>query len=51
VADAIVKLFATPAGQRPDRVVVDALTGGPVKALNEQYTALRHEMLAAFGMA
>jgi NAD(P)-dependent dehydrogenase (short-subunit alcohol dehydrogenase family) len=51
VADAIVKLFATPAGQRPERVVVDALTGGPVKMLNEQYTKLRHEMMVGFGMA
>jgi len=51
VADAIVGIFATPAGQRPARVLVDALTGGPVQALNEAHEKLRHEMLAAFGLA
>lgn len=51
VADAIVRIFATPAGQRPARVLVDALTGGPVKALNEHHEKLRHEMMAAFGLA
>jgi NAD(P)-dependent dehydrogenase (short-subunit alcohol dehydrogenase family) len=51
VADAIVEIFATPAGQRPARVLVDALTGGPVRALNEHHEKLRHEMMASFGLA
>ncbi len=51
VADAIAKLVGTPAGKRPDRVVVDNLSGAPIKAINEHYGPQRHALMAAFGMA
>lgn len=51
VADALKNLIAMPAGKRPDRVVVDNLSGAPIKAMNESYLKTRKEMLAAFGLA
>jgi len=51
VADAIHRLLHTAAGQRPDRVVVDDMTGAPVKALNEYYGPKRLELMTMFGMA
>jgi len=51
VADAVKKLIDTPAGQRPLRVVVDKLTGDPLRALNEVYPQHRQALAAAFGMA
>jgi NAD(P)-dependent dehydrogenase (short-subunit alcohol dehydrogenase family) len=51
VADAVKKLVETPAGQRPLRVVVDKLTGDPLRALNELYPQHRQTLAAAFGMA
>ena len=51
VADAVRKLIDTPAGQRPARVVVDKLTGDPVRTLNEVHIAQRLALLSAFGMA
>jgi NAD(P)-dependent dehydrogenase (short-subunit alcohol dehydrogenase family) len=50
VADAVKKLVDTPAGQRPDRVVVDDLTGDPVRALNEVHGTQRQALKVAFGM-
>lgn len=51
VADAIVEVVQTPSGKRPARVVVDKLTGAPIKAMNEEYLKHRQELLAAFGLA
>ncbi len=51
VADAILDVVKMPAGKRPARVVVDKLTGAPIKALNEEYLNHRRELLAAFGLA
>lgn len=51
VADAVKKLIDTPAGQRPGRVVVDSLTGDPVRALNTAHGEHRQTLLTAFGMA
>ena len=50
VADAVKKLVETPAGQRPLRVVVDKLTGDPLRALNEFYPQHRQTLAGAFGM-
>ena len=50
VADAILAVVQTPAGQRPGRVVVDELTGGPIRAMNEEYLKHHQAMRAAFGM-
>jgi NAD(P)-dependent dehydrogenase (short-subunit alcohol dehydrogenase family) len=51
VADAIKKLVDMPAGQRPARIVVDQLTGEPVRALNDAHTTHRLSLMKAFGMA
>lgn len=51
VADAVKKLIDTPAGKRPNRVVVDNLSGDPVRALNAVYDKHRHDIMVAFGMA
>jgi len=51
VADAVAKLVATPAGQRPDRVVVDNLTGNPIRAVNEAHVTQRRALMTAFGMS
>lgn len=51
VADAILNLVKMPAGKRPMRVVVDNLSGGPIKAMNEEYFGHRQGILAAFGLA
>ena len=50
VADAVKKLIDTPTGQRPLRVVVDKLTGDPLRALNELYPPHRQTLATAFGM-
>ena len=50
VADAIVKLVETPAGQRPARVRVDA-SGEPFTAqLNDVHAAVQRQLLQAMGM-
>lgn len=51
VADAVKKLIDTPAGKRPNRVVVDNISGDPVRALNAVYDKHRHDIMVAFGMA
>src|SRR6185295_19066366 len=51
VADAVKALVDMPAGKRPDRVVVDKATGGPVRAVNESHTEQRQALKTAFGMA
>ncbi len=51
VADAVKKLVDTPTGKRPARVVVDNLTGEPVRALNTWHDTHRQTLMAAFGMA
>jgi NAD(P)-dependent dehydrogenase (short-subunit alcohol dehydrogenase family) len=51
VADAVKKIVDTPAGKRPARVVVDNLSGDPVRALNVNYEKHRHDIMVAFGMA
>lgn len=51
VADAVKKLIETPAGKRPNRVVVDNISGDPVRALNAVYDKHRHDIMVAFGMA
>jgi NAD(P)-dependent dehydrogenase (short-subunit alcohol dehydrogenase family) len=51
VADAILEVLKAPAGKRPARVVVDNLSGGPIKALNVDYGKHRQDILTAFGLA
>ena len=51
VADAILAVVQTPAGKRPARVVVDTLTGGPIKAINEEYLKHRQDTLVMYGLA
>ena len=51
VADAVKELVDAPAGKRPARVVVDNLSGDPVRALNVVYEKHRHDLMVAFGMA
>jgi len=50
VADAIVKLVETPAGQRPARVPVDAMKGPLVPRLNEAHAQAQRELLQGMGM-
>jgi NAD(P)-dependent dehydrogenase (short-subunit alcohol dehydrogenase family) len=52
VADAVLKLIETPAGQRPLRTVVDPLTGGEGPAvMNKTSDQVQEQMLSAFGLA
>lgn len=50
IADAIAELIATPAGQRPPRVVVDQLTGPMVEAVNEFMQNLQNQLIAGIQM-
>ena len=51
VADAILTLIETPAGQRPLRTVVDPMTGGEAASVINQTTdQIQSQLLAAFGM-
>ncbi|MEL6803464.1 MAG: SDR family oxidoreductase [Bacteroidota bacterium] len=51
VADAIVKLIDTPAGQRPMRTVVDNMgMGTHIAPYNEQLSQIHHGLYNAFGM-
>lgn len=50
VADAIVKLIETPAGQRPARVAVDAMKGPLVPRLNDAHAQAQRELLQGMGM-
>jgi NADP-dependent 3-hydroxy acid dehydrogenase YdfG len=50
VADAIVKLIETPAGERPARVSVDAMNGPFVPRLNEAHAQVQRELLQMMGM-
>ena len=51
VADAIHRVLHTAQGQRPNRVVIDDMTGAPVKALNDFYDPKRLELMTMFGLA
>jgi NAD(P)-dependent dehydrogenase (short-subunit alcohol dehydrogenase family) len=52
VADAIVKLVDTPAGQRPFRTVVDKLgMGDPIEGYNDHLAKVTTGVYTAFGMA
>jgi NADP-dependent 3-hydroxy acid dehydrogenase YdfG len=50
VADAIVRLIETPAGQRPARVAVDASKSPLVPRLNEAHAQVQRELLQMMGM-
>jgi NADP-dependent 3-hydroxy acid dehydrogenase YdfG len=50
VADAIVKLIETPAGQRPARIAVDAMKSPLVPRLNEAHAQAQRELLQGMGM-
>ncbi|HEY8377403.1 MAG TPA: SDR family oxidoreductase [Nannocystis sp.] len=50
VADAVVRLVESPAGSRPDRVVVDPMTGQAVESLNQAHRAVQKALLAGMGM-
>lgn len=51
VADAIVKLIETPAGQRPFRTIVDKMgMGDAIQPYNEQLEKLSSAIYAAFGI-
>jgi hypothetical protein len=43
-------LVESPAGSRPDRVVVDKLTPHGVVALNRAHSEVQENMLASMGM-
>jgi NAD(P)-dependent dehydrogenase (short-subunit alcohol dehydrogenase family) len=52
VADAVLKLIETPAGQRPLRTVVDPLTGGEAPSVvNKTSDQVQEQLLSAFGLA
>ena len=52
VADAVAKLIATPAGERPFRTVVDNLgMGDAIEPYNHQAEAVTATIYEAFGMA
>jgi NAD(P)-dependent dehydrogenase (short-subunit alcohol dehydrogenase family) len=52
VADAIVRLVETPAGQRPFRTVVDKLgMGDPIEGYNDHLAKVTDGVYNAFGMA
>lgn len=51
VADAIVKVIDTPAGQRPFRTIVDKMgMGGAIQPYNEQLEKLTASIYSAFGI-
>lgn len=50
VADALVALVETPAGQRPARLYVDATNGAFVPQLNEAHAQVQRQLLTAAGM-
>jgi NADP-dependent 3-hydroxy acid dehydrogenase YdfG len=50
VADAIVKLIETPAGQRPARVAVDTVKSPLVPRLNDAHAQAQRELLQGMGM-
>jgi len=50
VADAVKQLLDMPPGQRPARLVVDALTGDPIRMLNTAHDTHRLALMTAFGM-
>ncbi len=49
VADAVKRIIEAPAGQRPLRTVVGALTVAGVESLNRAYDSSKREMLAELG--
>jgi NAD(P)-dependent dehydrogenase (short-subunit alcohol dehydrogenase family) len=51
VADAVLKLIATPKGKRPLRTVVDPATGSIVETANKQVKEQYENFLSAFGMS
>lgn len=51
VASAILKLIETPAGQRPQRVVVDKMMNGLAEPVNEAQDKVQHGLLANLGLA
>lgn len=51
VADAIVRLIETPAGERPLRTVVDPMTGGDApRTINQTTDKIQRRFIGAFGM-
>lgn len=51
VADAIVKVIETPAGQRPFRTIIDTMgMGGAIQPYNEQLEKLASGIYSAFGI-
>ena len=51
VADAVLNLIETPAGDRPLRVVVDPMMGGEgPNSLNNATSQIQEQMLTGFGM-
>jgi NAD(P)-dependent dehydrogenase (short-subunit alcohol dehydrogenase family) len=50
VADAVLQIVESPAGSRPDRVVVDPMTGSVTEALNKAHSQAQREALGAGGM-
>jgi NAD(P)-dependent dehydrogenase (short-subunit alcohol dehydrogenase family) len=52
VADAVLNLIETPAGQRPLRTVVDPLTGGEAPSVvNRTSDQVQQQLLSSFGLA
>jgi NAD(P)-dependent dehydrogenase (short-subunit alcohol dehydrogenase family)/uncharacterized protein YndB with AHSA1/START domain len=51
VADAIVALVESPAGDRPARLVVDRFTGDDTRALNDAHAEVQEAITARLGMS
>jgi NAD(P)-dependent dehydrogenase (short-subunit alcohol dehydrogenase family) len=51
VADAILKLIVTPAGERPLRVTVDKMMNGLAESINETQEKAQQGLLASFGLS
>jgi NAD(P)-dependent dehydrogenase (short-subunit alcohol dehydrogenase family) len=51
LADAVVDLIQTPAGQRPLRTVVDPTGGTGARTINEATDRVQQKLLASFGMS
>jgi NAD(P)-dependent dehydrogenase (short-subunit alcohol dehydrogenase family) len=50
VADAVVQLVSSPAGSRPDRVVVDPMMGQATEGLNKGHLEMQKAALGGMGM-
>ena len=50
VADAVLRVAQTPAGQRPERIVIDPNGPEPIEAINAASAKVQHELLKHLGL-